>query len=118
METRDWRSLQENRAFREDPPRPARPGSSAGAVPYGRVRPPSPSDTDVVLRDGTTLRLRALRSDDAAGLEDLGTRLAPLTEIERGPGWPPGPPAPGDDDDPARQRTLVAEAGGRLVAIA
>ncbi|HZN02310.1 MAG TPA: GNAT family N-acetyltransferase [Candidatus Polarisedimenticolia bacterium] len=83
------------------------------------MRPPVAFDTDVVLRDGTTLHLRALRPEDAAALEDLASRLAPLAAVERGPGWPPQPPAPGaPEEDPARQLTIVGEAGGRLVAIA
>jgi len=82
------------------------------------VPPLRPFDTDVVLRDGTTLRLRALRPEDAAGLRDLAARLAPMSPIERGPGWPPEPPAAGLEEDPARQCTLVAEAGARLVGIA
>ena len=83
------------------------------------MRPPASSDTDVVLRDGTTLHLRALRSGDGPALEDLRSRLAPMTEVERGPGWPPQPPAAGaPPEDPARQLTLVGETGGRLQAIA
>jgi len=82
------------------------------------VSPAEAFDTDVVLRDGTTLRLRALSPDDAAGLRDLAARLAPLSPVERGPGWPPEPPANDAPEDPAQQLTLVAEAGARLVGIA
>ncbi|HYV18897.1 MAG TPA: GNAT family N-acetyltransferase [Verrucomicrobiae bacterium] len=82
------------------------------------MSPAEAFDTDVVLRDGTTLRLRALSPDDAAGLRDLAARLAPLSPVERGPGWPPEPPANDAPEDPAQQLTLVAEAGARLVGIA
>src|SRR5262249_52742100 len=49
---------------------------------------------------------------------DLAARLAPMSPIERGPGWPPDPPATDAPEDPARQCTFVAEAGARLVGIA
>jgi acetyl coenzyme A synthetase (ADP forming)-like protein len=82
------------------------------------VHATSPFDTDVALRDGTTLRLRALRPADAPGLRDLATRLAPPDPVERGPGWPPEPEAGDQPEDPAHRLTLVAEAGSRLVGVA
>jgi acetyl coenzyme A synthetase (ADP forming)-like protein len=78
----------------------------------------SPYDTDVVLRDGSTLRLRVPRREDLEALADLEKRFGPPDPAERGPGWPPVAERLDEPEDPRQRLTLLGEAGGRLVAVA
>jgi acetyl coenzyme A synthetase (ADP forming)-like protein len=82
------------------------------------VTPDGRYDTDVVLRDGSTLRLRTPRPDDGPALADLEKRFGVPDPAERGPGWPPAAGPPDAPEDPARRLTLLGEAAGRLVAVA
>jgi acetyl coenzyme A synthetase (ADP forming)-like protein len=77
-----------------------------------------PYDTDVVLRDGSTLRLRAPRPEDLEAIADLEKRFGPPDPAERGPGWPPVAERLDEPEDPRQRLTLIGEAGGRLVAVA
>jgi acetyl coenzyme A synthetase (ADP forming)-like protein len=77
-----------------------------------------PYDTDVVLRDGSTLRLRAPLPEDLQAIADLEKRFGPPDPAERGPGWPPVAERLDEPEDPRQRLTLLGEAGGRLVAVA
>lgn len=82
---------------------------------------PAHYESDVVLRDGSTLRLRPVRPGDADGLRDLHDRLSRESLYFRFFSVPAGH-APevsrllrADHDN---QFVLVAESGGRLSAVA
>ena len=77
-------------------------------------------DFDVVLRDGTTLRLRPVQAGDAAGLELLFAQLSPESVYFRFFG---NQVSPGVIDrvmasDGRDEFALVAECNGRIVAMA
>jgi acetyl coenzyme A synthetase (ADP forming)-like protein len=81
---------------------------------------PTPTDCDVVLRDGTTLRLRPLRPDDEAALRQFLAQLSPDSVYFRFFNPRPDPrvvtellAASGEDDC-----ALIAECGGAIVALA
>ena len=82
---------------------------------------PAQDESDVVLRDGSTLRLRPIRSDDREGLVAFYGRLSPESLHFRFFGTPVGNEAEvarllsADHDD---EFVLVAEAGGRLSGVA
>ncbi|MBI4885871.1 MAG: GNAT family N-acetyltransferase [Acidobacteria bacterium] len=82
---------------------------------------PAHYESDVVLRDGTTVRLRPVRSDDAPGLGELFGRLSDQSLYLRFLGIPAGNTAEierlvrADHDD---EFVIVAEAGGRLRGVA
>ena len=78
-------------------------------------------ESDVVLRDGSTLRLRPVRPDDASGLRDLYARLSPESLYLRFHGIPLSVSAEADrlaSADPSREFVLVAEAAGRVSGVA
>ncbi|HEY7186808.1 MAG TPA: GNAT family N-acetyltransferase [Vicinamibacterales bacterium] len=82
---------------------------------------PSQYESDVVLRDGSTLHLRPIRPDDADGLHGLYDRLSPDSLRFRFFSVPRS----SDEEvsrllatDYANQFVLVAEAGSRLVGSA
>jgi acetyl coenzyme A synthetase (ADP forming)-like protein len=82
---------------------------------------PSQYESDIVARDGSTLRLRPVRPDDADGLKALHGRLSADSLYFRFHGTP----AAMDDEiarllraDYEHDFVLVAEAGGRLSGVA
>ena len=79
---------------------------------------------DVILPEGTTLRLRAATSDDAAGLLAFVERLSPESRYFRFHGLPPVGPRlvepfldPDWDERGALVGTFAGEAGERIVAL-
>ena len=79
---------------------------------------------DVILPEGTTLRLRAAARDDAAGLIAFVERLSPESRYFRFHGLPPVGPRlvepfldPDWDERGALVGTLAGEAGERIVAL-
>src|SRR5512141_3190254 len=87
-----------------------------------------PSETsvvrDVILREGTTLRLRAPVRDDLAGLLEFVERLSPESRYFRFHGLPPVGPRlvepfldPDWDERGALVGTLAGEDGERIVAL-
>jgi acetate---CoA ligase (ADP-forming) len=79
---------------------------------------------DVILREGTTLRLRAAVKDDAAGLLAFVERLSPESRYFRFHGLPPVGPRlvepfldPDWDERGTLVGTLASEAGERIVAL-
>jgi acetyl coenzyme A synthetase (ADP forming)-like protein len=79
---------------------------------------------DVILPEGTTLRLRAAKRDDAAGLVAFVERLSPESRYFRFHGLPPVGPRlvepfldPDWDERGALVGTLAREAGERIVAL-
>src|SRR5688572_27270255 len=76
-------------------------------------------DCDVVIRDGTTLRLRPLRGEDAASLREFVEHLSPDSVYFRFFGRPsPGMIADLLAGDGRDAFALVAECGGHIVALA
>jgi acetate---CoA ligase (ADP-forming) len=79
---------------------------------------------DVILPEGTTLRLRAATRDDAAGLVAFVERLSPESRYFRFHGLPPVGPRlvepfldPDWDERGALVGTLASDAGERIVAL-
>src|SRR5215813_11238998 len=83
---------------------------------------PAYCESDILLRDGSTLRLRPIRIDDVAALRELHARLSPRSVYLRF-----FSPLPELSEERARQLcavdyhdafALVGELGGRIVAVA
>ena len=84
------------------------------------MTPPGNPDCDVVLRDGTTLRLRPLRPDDGTALHRFLDALSPDSVYFRFFNLRPAQAAidrllSADGDD---EFALIAEFGGGIVALA
>jgi acetyl coenzyme A synthetase (ADP forming)-like protein len=78
-------------------------------------------ESDVVLRDGSTLRLRPVRAEDGDGLIELYERLSPESRRFRFFATTSGYEAEVSrllQADRARDCVLVAEAGGRISGVA
>jgi acetate---CoA ligase (ADP-forming) len=95
--------------------------ASSGAGP-GAARAPGPADVvDVVLRDGTTLRLRPPAEADADGVLDFYRRLSPRSLYLRFHGTPHVDQKlvePILDPDWRERGALIGELEGRVVALA
>jgi acetyl coenzyme A synthetase (ADP forming)-like protein len=106
-----------------DPPRPDHDRAAATAeLPVGVSRAPGPAEViDVVLRDGTTLRLRPPAASDADAILDFFRRLSPRSLYRRFHGTPRVERALVDpvlDPDWQERGALIGELEGRVVGLA
>jgi acetate---CoA ligase (ADP-forming) len=99
-----------------------RPDAASAAEGAGATRAPGPADVvDVVLRDGTTLRLRPPSDRDADGVLDFYRSLSPRSLYLRFHGTPHIDrklAEPVLDPDWRERGALIGELEGRVVALA
>ena len=77
-------------------------------------------DLDVVLRDGTTMRIRPAQPEDAAAIESLFANLSPESRYFRffAPRPTPGIVERALAADGRSEYAIVAESHGRIIALA
>src|SRR5512143_995171 len=101
-------------------PNPVSPGRAPDTAPSASVPPPERYESDVVLKNGSTLHLRPARPEDAAGLLEFFRALSPESPYLRFLGVPPFDLARAESlarSDSESQFGLVGETRQGIVAL-